>query len=261
MPNRIIKESIHTSPNLNNLSDLAERHFYRLLTLADDHGCFEATPSVIKGRCYSLKPKITAAKVEKWQGELTNVDIIRLWSDNGRIFGIFVTFAKHQRVRSLHRRKTPAPPEQVFLPADTWRQLTTSDRLYPLLLLLPNPILIPNPVEEGTEPDDSGSIPAELQGLNLYEGDMNLCKKLPTLMIAWKDAFPGVDIIAEIKKAHAWEVSNPTKVKKNRPRFLQNWLSRAQDKPRGGPQDGKGGKDIGRSFAGAEKDTDKFRGR
>ncbi len=259
MPKRFITEAVWTSPNLNQLSPLAERHFYRLLPLPDDHGCFEATPSVVKGRCYPLQ-RVPESKIEKWHVELANVDIIRLWGENGRTFGLFVTFAKHQRIRSLHQRKTPPPPSEIYLPADDWRQLTSSDRPILLLLPIPIPILLPIPIEDSTEPEDSDSIPVELKGLDLYEVDSKLCKKLPTLMPAWIEAFPGVDVAAEIKKAHVWELANPTKQKKNRPRFLQNWLNRAQDNPKGA-RDGKNSKDIGRSFAGAEDDAAKFEGR
>lgn len=76
------------------------------------------------------------------------------------------------------------------------------------------------------------SVPPELESLELYQQDTRLCERFPKLYPAWLGAYPGVDIVAEIRKAHAWEVSNPKKRKKDRPRFLSNWLSRAQDKAR-----------------------------
>jgi len=36
------------------------------------------------------------------------------------------------------------------------------------------------------------------------------------------------DIIAELKKADFWLVSNPAKLKKNYARFLCNWMSRSK---------------------------------
>lgn len=74
-------------------------------------------------------------------------------------------------------------------------------------------------------------IPEILQGLSLYEQDKKLCKLLPEALPQWQKAYPKVDIQAEIRKAHAWEISNPDKKKVNRMRFLNNWLSRSQDKP------------------------------
>jgi hypothetical protein len=83
-------------------------------------------------------------------------------------------------------------------------------------------------------------VPSELGTLPLYSRDRKLCLRWKELLPTWKEAYPGVDVIAEVKKAHAWEVANPKKVKKDRPRFLQNWLSRAQDK-RGGKGTPSGG--------------------
>ena len=89
MPNRIIKESILTSPNFNQLSLLAAQHFFRILLRADDWGCLECTPAVIRGTCYPLMDSVTADKVDIWQKELEQVNIIRRWEDGGREFATF----------------------------------------------------------------------------------------------------------------------------------------------------------------------------
>jgi hypothetical protein len=76
------------------------------------------------------------------------------------------------------------------------------------------------------------AIPVEFNGLELYRADTNLCRKWPVLLPALIQAYPrGKDwIVAEVRKAHAWEVANSTKRKKDRPKFLAGWLARAQDK-------------------------------
>lgn len=114
MPNRVIKESIWTSRNLNALSPEAERHFYRLIPVPDDHGCLESSPMIIKGKCYPLKEAITAEAIQTWQNELEEQDLLYRWSANGREYGILPKMAKHQRVRSLHQRKTPEPPQAII---------------------------------------------------------------------------------------------------------------------------------------------------
>jgi hypothetical protein len=75
------------------------------------------------------------------------------------------------------------------------------------------------------------AIPEEISGLELYEADLKLCRAWPELLTSWERAYPGFDINTEIAKAHAWEVANPSRRKKDRPRFLTNWLARASDKP------------------------------
>jgi len=114
MPSRVIKESILSSPNLNRLSMAAECHFYRLLVTADDHGCFEATPLLVKGTVYPLRPKVSVEDVKKWHAELVEQGLCKFW-ENGdeRMYGLYTSFSSHQRIRSTHRRKTPEPPEDL----------------------------------------------------------------------------------------------------------------------------------------------------
>ena len=73
-------------------------------------------------------------------------------------------------------------------------------------------------------------IPPELVDLELYAVDEKLCARWPKLFAAWKVAYPGLDIVAEVKRAHAWEVANPKRRKKDRARFIGNWLQRQQDR-------------------------------
>lgn len=70
-------------------------------------------------------------------------------------------------------------------------------------------------------------VPAELQGLSLYRLDEKLCEKWAEVYPVWKDAYRGIDILYEIKKAHTWEVCNPDRRKTKRVQYLNNWLSRA----------------------------------
>jgi hypothetical protein len=48
------------------------------------------------------------------------------------------------------------------------------------------------------------------------------------------EANPGVDLIAEARRAAAWEASNPTRRKRDIRRFLGGWFGRAQDRPGNG---------------------------
>lgn len=48
------------------------------------------------------------------------------------------------------------------------------------------------------------------------------------IITAAREAYPLVNVEREIKRAAAWLVSNPTKRKKDAPRFLNNWFKGAQ---------------------------------
>lgn len=110
MPNRIIKESILTSPNLNKLSEAGENHFYRLLLITDDWGCAEVTPAVIKGKCYPLKPKITIEEIEKRTQELIDNELLKVWEIKERTYGTYLTFDTHNELSERHIARTPCPP-------------------------------------------------------------------------------------------------------------------------------------------------------
>jgi len=47
---------------------------------------------------------------------------------------------------------------------------------------------------------------------------------------AWYEAYQLIDPQTEVDKAAAWVLSNPTRKKKDWARFLNNWLTKAQDK-------------------------------
>lgn len=50
----------------------------------------------------------------------------------------------------------------------------------------------------------------------------------------WTETFPGVDVMQQLRTMYSWSKANPTKRKTLRgmPRFIVNWLSREQDKPK-----------------------------
>lgn len=117
MSNRLIKESILTSPNFNRLSIGADALFYRLLLLTDDHGCFRADPSIVRGLCYPLKPNIRNREIACWLDEIEKAGMIKQWQESDKKYAVFVTFRKHQRLKNA-RRKTPEPPAQIMMLLD-----------------------------------------------------------------------------------------------------------------------------------------------
>ena len=114
MPNRIIKESARTSRTLNKLSPEAERLFWRLLTVADDYGLFEAEPDLLLSTCFPLKVStLKSTTVEQWFDELLHVRLVGCYDDGERVLGQFLTWENHQQIRAK-RAKFPLPtPETI----------------------------------------------------------------------------------------------------------------------------------------------------
>lgn len=63
-----------------------------------------------------------------------------------------------------------------------------------------------------------------LKGLKLFENNFGLRAKIETLLTEWKRAYPSVDIKSQLAWAHSWLSSNPKNMKKDLPRFLNNWM-------------------------------------
>ncbi len=76
-----------------------------------------------------------------------------------------------------------------------------------------------------TAPDDSDAVLV----LPLADGN-DFCVKQEDLLL-WKETFPAVDVLQELKEMRVWCDANPQKRKTGRGirRFIVNWLSKAQD--------------------------------
>ena len=109
MPNRIIKESICTSDNLDLLSWFEEAFFFRLIVNCDDYGRMDARPAIIRSRLFPLK-SITDAQIEKALKSLRSAAMIDLYEVDGRSFLQMRTWNRHQSIRAKKSR-FPGPDE------------------------------------------------------------------------------------------------------------------------------------------------------
>lgn len=244
MPNRVLKESIRTSPNLNACGVWARDLFTRLLTVADDYGRFEADPNLLRAACYPrLLDQATAEQVEAWRDELANPALpdgpcIRLYEARGRLYGYFPTWFDHQRpARSKSKYPAPSkqtkPPDVVPVTADDHNApqpaAVRSDLLQPAGVLRESGVVSRDiekreaGVVEGSERSSGNGALPDIQFL--AEGFTVAAE----VLTRWAEAYPAVDVAREVQRAHAWAVANPTNRKSNWHRFLVNWLKREQD--------------------------------
>lgn len=88
------------------------------------------------------------------------------------------------------------------------------------------------------EPENSGSPgtttrTAKIPAITFdYEGDCRVHGLTEEQLTLWREAFPAIDVDAEIKVAAAWLDANRKNRKKEIKRFLTNWLSRTQERAR-----------------------------
>lgn len=128
MPNRLIKESICTSEDLDKLSAGAEILFYRLIVQADDYGRYHGNPSIVKSNCFPLKSDdLHSDQVDEWLDELDKAGLIQRYTADGRKYICFRKWDKHQRVRSKVS-KYPAPADACCqMTADVSKMQTSAD--------------------------------------------------------------------------------------------------------------------------------------
>lgn len=100
MPNRIIKESICISDDIEELTPEEEVLFYRIWVNCDDYGRMEARPKLVRAKCYPLRTdRVTLEDMERMLSKLSN-KLITLYEVGEKIYLQVNTWAKHQNIRA-----------------------------------------------------------------------------------------------------------------------------------------------------------------
>ena len=105
MPNRILKESICTSEEIDRLSPLEEIFFYRLMVNCDDYGCMDARPRILSSRLFPLKV-ISEELIILTLDKLCACSLIELYEVNNRPYLHMISWETHQQIRA-HKHKYP----------------------------------------------------------------------------------------------------------------------------------------------------------
>ena len=104
MPNRIIKESIHSSEDVNKMTDFQFRLWISLITYVDDFGRGDARPAIIKGSCFPLRGRITVTDIDAALRALAGIGCVGLYKVDGKPYLYFPTWESHQRIQTKKSR-------------------------------------------------------------------------------------------------------------------------------------------------------------
>lgn len=110
MPNRIIKDSIRTSKNVNNMTDFQFRLWVYLITYVDDYGRGSADAELLKGFVFPRRKGITESTIDKALADLANRGLVLLYEVDGEPYFCFPNWSEHQRIQTK-KSKYPAPEE------------------------------------------------------------------------------------------------------------------------------------------------------
>lgn len=202
--------------------------FWRLTTVADDFGRFEADPRLLRAACFPLwGDRLKIAQVAKWYAELVAAEIVTSYLVAGKSLGFFTTWEKYQTVRAKASKfpaptadnicSQPPPYVSVFENRESRIEMRESD-------------------ESRNGARSSATLTQVV--FQIPEAIVSALNRAPRLGAvtrlrnpAWWQAIiranRGVDFPAEVLKAEAYLVSHPERRYKDLAKFLHGWMSRA----------------------------------
>ena len=261
MPNRILKESICTSENIDQLSSFQETVFYRLLVNCDDYGRMDARPKILAARLFPLKD-IRAAQMEDAILALTSAELVTLYEVGGKPFLQMKKWDRHQTIRTK-KSKYPDPTEGESICLQMKTDVSKCCR---------NPIQSESKYESESneanascaEPLASGRstpepTPSEFD-IPLADGTTY---NVPIENIeVYRKLYPGVDIEQALRNMIGWCMSHERERKTARgvKKYITGWLTRDQDRGQRGYSSQGGGVNRGGDSKPAGDDADLWAG-
>lgn len=227
MPNRIIKESICTSDSIDQLSWFEEVFFYRLIVNCDDYGRFDARLPILKSRLFPLK-SVTEKQIEDALNKLSTVGIVLVYEYENRPFLQLVSWERHQTIRNK-KSKYPSPADGVPLKEI---EINCNQLSANVPVIQSNPNSIQSESESDSLPGATEVPPGPEPVVQIILNDKSLYGITQKQIDHWRELYPAVDVLQELRKMQGWTEANPSKRKTRRGvlRFITNWLAKEQDK-------------------------------
>lgn len=234
MSNRILKESICMSREIDALTDFQECLFYRLIVKADDFGICPADPVILAHLLYPRREHTDKEQIREALGHFASLGLIRLYTAGDDTYLQLVSWSKHQRIRSCVRRN-PAPEDgEPVPPAEAGKSKRKKKAE-------PKEKAGPAEPEEQEEPDGQAgreqdhAVIRELPVAELPLNDNTLYGVTRAEADEWARLYPAVNVEAELRKMAGWCAANPQrrKTRSGIRRFVNGWLAREQDRGQG----------------------------
>ncbi len=85
MPTRLLREGILTSDRVDQLDPPAEVFYRRLMSKVDDHGLYDARPSILRSMLYPLRvDRVREADISRWMAACQKAGLIALYQHDGK---------------------------------------------------------------------------------------------------------------------------------------------------------------------------------
>ncbi len=201
----------------------AQALYFHLGMRADDDGFIASPRQIMKAvECKQDDMKILVSKGYVIPFE-SGIVVIRHWKQHN-----YIQSDRYRKTKFLEERNHLELAENVYI-TDTERiqngsNVEPQDRI--------GKDRVRDSIELGdtvcTEPEESVSMPPVI---SLILNDKSFHDIFQSDIDGWKELYPAVDVLQELRKMKGWLDSNPTKRKtrKGIKRFINGWLAREQD--------------------------------
>jgi hypothetical protein len=243
MPTRLLREGILTSERIEELDPQGEVFYRRLMSKVDDHGLYDARPSILRASLYPLRvDKVRESDIHRWIAACEKARLIALYAHEGRASssrwitaadlasGVKAGLAVSEKpyLKMLDTRWQVRAEAKFPLPPDsTCKQLQT-------------PVYL-DAVEVVVEDEDVGGTSAP--SANAHDAASPPVIAIPivggnefqvteAMVQEFEPLYPAVDVPQTLREIRAWCLTNPArrKTKAGVMRFVNSWLSREQNK-------------------------------
>lgn len=200
MPNRLIKESICTSEEIDSLTPEQEVFFYRLMVNCDDYGLFHGNPKIVASKCYPLK-SIDINCIQMMLSALVKVGLISMYEVNGKSYIAISKWSEHQQIRAK-KAKYPLPNDGKLISLDI-----NCNQLQAFA-----PVIQSNPIQIESE-SESNTSKLKPDGFELFWSAYPKKKNKGQAEKAWKKLKPDTDLVAKMLAAIAIAKQSPSWMK------------------------------------------------
>lgn len=229
MPNRIIREAILSSERMSQLDWSAETFYRRLLSIVDDYGRFECSLSLLRAKCYPIQiDKVREADIARWLTACQKAGLIVLYQAviGGRVKHFLSVEDFKQQTRSAS--KCPAPDATQMIAYD--EQLKSFAHLGVVVSVVVDVAASQAPADAlfDEPPDNSQQAILEFP----CKGDPGIWTFTQQKLSEYCSTYPEMDCLFEARRALQWVRDNSGRQKTvgGMPKFLGNWLAKAQNR-------------------------------
>ena len=247
---RMVNPEVFAHEGLGRCSPHARLLFISLWTQADREGRLRWLPLRVHGEAFPHEPSLF---VDALAQELVDAGVLDVYLVEGRTYAALPGFLRWQRPhKNEAESRCPPPPPTFGEPLadqgqakgapDTDNGIRITDLKIRNADRSPKRTLVRDDVED-VDPGptiERGEDEVLDYLLETWPGLLGKLETLPRWLSTSRSAFPGVDLLAEARRAAVWEQSQPSRRKRQIRAFLTRWWGRTQDRGGSGgsaPQD------------------------